>query len=35
VISEVRIECPRSVRSPEQIAVIHREIAQKIDFADG
>jgi ABC-type nitrate/sulfonate/bicarbonate transport system ATPase subunit len=35
VLSEVRIECPRTVRSPEQIAAIRREIAQKFDFADG
>ena len=35
VLSEVRIECPRSVRSPEQIAAIRREIAQKFDFTDG
>jgi hypothetical protein len=30
----VRIECPRSIRSPEQIATIRREIAQKFDVAD-
>ena len=35
VLSEVRIECPRTVRSPEQIAAIRHEIAQKFDFADG
>ena len=35
VLSEVRIECPRSVRSPEQIATIRGEIAQKFEFADG
>jgi len=31
VLSDVRIECPRSIRSPEQIAAIRREIAQKIE----
>jgi hypothetical protein len=31
----MRIEHPRSVRSPEQIAVIRREIGQKFDFTDG
>jgi ABC-type nitrate/sulfonate/bicarbonate transport system ATPase subunit len=35
VLSEVRIENPRSVRSPEQIAVIRREIGQKIGFTEG
>jgi sulfonate transport system ATP-binding protein len=35
VLSDVRIECPRSVRSPEQIAIIRREIAAKFDLADG
>jgi NitT/TauT family transport system ATP-binding protein len=35
VLSEVRIERPRSVRSPEQIALIRREIGQKIDFTEG
>ena len=35
VLSEMRIEHPRSVRSPEQIAVIRREIGQKFDFTDG
>jgi ABC-type nitrate/sulfonate/bicarbonate transport system ATPase subunit len=34
VLSVVRIECPRSNRSPEQIAAIRREIAQKFDVAD-
>jgi sulfonate transport system ATP-binding protein len=34
VLSDVRIECPRSIRSPEQIATIRREIAQKFDVAD-
>jgi NitT/TauT family transport system ATP-binding protein len=34
VIANVRIEDPRSVRSPEQIAAIRREIAQKSDVAE-
>ena len=33
VLSDVRIECPRNVRSPEQIAAIRSEIAQKFDVA--
>ena len=35
VIANVQIEDPRSVRSPEQIAAIRREIAQKSDVAEG
>ena len=34
VLSDVRIECPRRIRSPGQIAAIHREIAQKFDVAE-
>jgi ABC-type nitrate/sulfonate/bicarbonate transport system ATPase subunit len=34
VIANVRIEDPRSVRSPEQLAAIRREIAQKSDVAE-
>jgi ABC-type nitrate/sulfonate/bicarbonate transport system ATPase subunit len=33
VLSDVRIECPRSIRSPEQITAIGREISQKFDVA--
>jgi ABC-type nitrate/sulfonate/bicarbonate transport system ATPase subunit len=35
VLADVRIEYPRSLRSPEQIAAIRREIAQKSDVTDG
>ena len=35
VRADVRIEHPRSMRSPEQIAAIRREIAQKLDIAEG
>jgi ABC-type nitrate/sulfonate/bicarbonate transport system ATPase subunit len=35
VLSEVRIEHPRNVRSPEKIAAIRREIGEKFDFTDG
>jgi ABC-type nitrate/sulfonate/bicarbonate transport system ATPase subunit len=34
-LSEVRIEQPRTVRSPEQIAAIRREIAEKLDLTGG
>ena len=33
VLADVPIECPRSVRSPEQITAIRHEIAQKIGVA--
>jgi NitT/TauT family transport system ATP-binding protein len=35
VIANVQIEDPRSARSPEQIAAIRREIAQKSDAVEG
>ncbi len=35
VLSEVRIEHPRSARSAEQTATIRREIGEKFDFTDG
>jgi ABC-type nitrate/sulfonate/bicarbonate transport system ATPase subunit len=35
VLSDVRIECPRRFRSPEQVAAIRREIAAKFDLAEG
>ena len=35
VLSEVRIEYPRSIRSAEHIAAVSREIAQKFDVTDG
>lgn len=34
VVADVRLQCPRSTRSAEQIAAIRHEIAQKIDVAD-
>jgi NitT/TauT family transport system ATP-binding protein len=34
VIANVQIEDPRSARSPEQIAAIRREIAEKFDVTD-
>jgi ABC-type nitrate/sulfonate/bicarbonate transport system ATPase subunit len=35
MLSDMRIECPRVSRSPEQIAAVRREIAQKFHIVDG